>query len=260
MTSASLYLDIYKRLLREKAYDKGVQVFTKVIAQRPQDADAYSYRARFHNRKGAHAEALVDVQKALQIAPKSGLAHYVHGTTLHRMNDLRGAVAAYTRAIENGYEGAYNNRGVALLHLSLHRVALADFTRVLQQHPDSVRAYHNRGLVRLQAGDVEGAIADLTKATTKKPDYIRSYLALGAAYYAAGKQEEARTALCRYQLGKDNLPAEVQNLIAKLGGCADKPQTVVFETKPLPAAEPARRSPVSMVDTQPIPHLPDMEE
>jgi tetratricopeptide (TPR) repeat protein len=62
--------------------------------------------------------------------------------------------------------------------------AIALFTQVLQQNPDSAQDYNNRGLVYFQDGQLDKAIADYDKALEISP-WLDSVYNNRANYYAA---------------------------------------------------------------------------
>jgi tetratricopeptide (TPR) repeat protein len=248
----SVYEGTYQRLIQQKAYDNGIELFSSIIAQIPGDAEGYIYRAQFYERKWQIEDALNDITKALEIAPEDGYAHYIHGNIRRRMLDFRGAIAAYSHAISAGYTAAYNNRGVMLMRLKKYRAARGDFTLALQHNPELVRAYHNRGLVRCHLKDYEGAIRDLTIASTKDPQYHRSYMVLGCAYYTLGKQEQARNALCHYVKRSGDLNPEVRTLLIQLGGCRDSSMMLVSNVAPQPPLDTNSQKPMKLPDTKPL--------
>ncbi|MDQ7024085.1 MAG: tetratricopeptide repeat protein [Anaerolineae bacterium] len=253
--ATSVYADLYHRLLEHKTYDSGIEVFTAIIEQIPDDIEGYIYRAQLYARQQKLKEALADIRRAIQLSPQSGYAHYVHGDIRRRMVDFKEAVVAYTRAITYGYVDAYNNRGVILIKLRKYRAAYGDFTRAIHHNPQLSRAYHNRGLVRCHLKDYKGAIRDLTIAINKDSTYRRSYVVLGCAYSAIGKKEQARNALCFFVKKGGVLSAEIQNMLHDMGGCREtssqsvrgNPLSSVGERGDMPDTKPLQSFPESSV-------------
>lgn len=251
----SVYTDLYHRLLQHKTFDSGIDVFTAIIEQIPDDIEGYIYRAQIYARQWKLEEALTDITRAIKISPQSGYAHYVHGDIRRRMLDFKGAVVAYTRAITHGYTDAYNNRGVMLIKLRKYRAAFGDFTLALKHNPQLFRAYHNRGLVRCHLKDYEGAIRDLTIATTKNPSYRRSYVILGCAYYTIGKHKQSRNALCFYVKKGGELSDEIRGLLLDMGGCRDN-TVLSVRGNSLPSLDASRQKGFKMPATKPLQPLP----
>jgi tetratricopeptide (TPR) repeat protein len=247
----SIYADTFKRLLQQKAYKAGIDLFSAIVEQIPNDAEGYIYRAQFYARASQLEAALMDVTKALEIDPRSGYAHYVQGDIRRRMDDLRGAVLAYTRAISTGYSEAHNNRGVILMRLGKYRAAFQDFTEAIRKENDSARAYHNRSLLRCQVKDYEGAIRDVTLAITKDANYTRSYLTLGYAAIAAGKTELARNAFCYYLKRVGTLQDDALRWLHQMGGCHDMPLPEMHDTQTVPNPD-QRKQRLELPATKPL--------
>jgi tetratricopeptide (TPR) repeat protein len=72
-------------------------------------------------------------------------------------------------------------RGVYQALMGNYRLAIADFTQVIQLRPDDATAYANEGLARAAMGDSKGAIADFNSALRLDPNlevahYNRGYV------------------------------------------------------------------------------------
>lgn len=70
-------------------------------------------------------------------------------------------------------------RGVYEALIGNYKLAIADFTQVIQLRPDDATAYANEGLARAAMGDFQGALADFNSALRLNPD-------LEVAYYNRG--------------------------------------------------------------------------
>ncbi len=84
-----------------------------------------------------------------------------------KLQDYRGAVADYSKAIELNpvYSIAYFRRGSAKYELQDYIGAIADFTKVIELDLKNSDAYSNRGVAKNELEDYIGAIADYSKAT-----------------------------------------------------------------------------------------------
>jgi Tfp pilus assembly protein PilF len=99
------------------------------------------------------------------------------GITRFEKNDLEGAIADFTKAIElNGQqlEFCFYFRGIALYRRGRRDEAIADLSKAitLKQHP---RFYSDRGNLLAQRGDLDGAMADLNRAIEIEPKYAKAY-------------------------------------------------------------------------------------
>ena len=126
-----------------------------------------------------------------QRSSRQAIEQYNRGVERHNKNDLAGAIAAYTRALEldGKYADAYNNRGVAYMSQQNFTAAVADFTRSLEIAP-SPAAYNNRGNIYFAQQKREEAIADFTAGIKLKPS-AEGYVNRGIAYQQTNRNELA---------------------------------------------------------------------
>lgn len=99
------------------------------------------------------------------------------GISRFEKNDLNGAIADFTNAIElkgQQLEFCFYFRGIALYRLGRLDEAIADLSKAitLKQHP---RFYDDRGNLLAQKGDFESAMADLNRAIEIEPKYAKAY-------------------------------------------------------------------------------------
>ena len=115
------------------------------------------------------------------------------GITRFEKNDLEGAIADFTKAIElNGHqlEFCFYFRGIALYRLGRLDDALADLSKAinLKQHP---RFYDDRGNLLAQKGDFDGALVDLNRAIEIDPKYAKAYGDRGIVRLLRGDDADA---------------------------------------------------------------------
>ena len=99
------------------------------------------------------------------------------GITRFEKNDLEGAIADFTKAIElnsRQLEFCFYFRGIARYRRGRLDEAIADLSKALtlKQHP---RFYSDRGNLLAQRGDLDGAMADLNRAIEIEPKYAKAY-------------------------------------------------------------------------------------
>ena len=115
-------------------------------------------------------------------ASRKAIEQYVLGTRRQQAGDLKGAIEAYTRAIDldKTYADVYNNRGVAYMAQKDYSAAFADFTRSIELMPSDA-AYNNRANIYFAQQKMEEAIADFTAGLKIKAS-VEAYLNRGVAY------------------------------------------------------------------------------
>ena len=78
---------------------------------------------------------------------KDAKYYFEQGDAKYDLEDYRGAISDYNKAIELNpkYADAYFNRGTAKGNLEDHRGAISDYNKAIELNPQSAVAYNNRG-------------------------------------------------------------------------------------------------------------------
>jgi tetratricopeptide (TPR) repeat protein len=122
-------------------------------------------------------------------------AYYSQGLARSNQEDVKGAIADFSKAISLNpqYAYAYLNRGVEYYYLGDKKKAFADFDEAIKIDPNYALAYKNRGNVRddKEMKDYQGAIADYDQAIKINPNLADAYLSRGGAYYELGDKKKA---------------------------------------------------------------------
>ena len=97
---------------------------------------------------------------------KTAQDYYNSGNAKDDLQDYRGAIADYTKAIELKPDNAnaYFNRGLAKKKLQDYRGAIADYNKAIELIPNYANAYNNRGNAKDELKDLDGACLDWSKA------------------------------------------------------------------------------------------------
>lgn len=134
-------------------------------------------------------------------------AALVRADTRFEDGDFEAAIADYTRVLRDDPENvrAYNNRGVARLRTDNAKGAIADFDAALQRQPAFAEALCNRGLARFQTGEIDGAISDYSAALSHSSRYAKAWAARGIARSMKGDLEGAAS---DFKAALDVAPAE----------------------------------------------------
>ena len=118
---------------------------------------------------------------------------FARGNILLDSGDPRGAIQAYTDALEKNprHAQAYNNRGLARASLHEYNLALADYDDCLALPEPFAAAYYNRGVARLRVSRKGEAVVDFTEALRLNPQYVRALAGRGLAFSAGGDRDAA---------------------------------------------------------------------
>ena len=116
-----------------------ITAFTQVIADQPNQADAYWQRGLARAAAGDLAAAQTDCDRAVQLAPSQAQAWNARGSVRFQQKDYAGAIADGIRATEldANLADAYFNLGLAYGAKGDRGQALAQFTRAAELQPDN---------------------------------------------------------------------------------------------------------------------------
>lgn len=130
ISSSISYGDV--KSLKSEDWQGKVEVFTKQIEKKPNDASYYYDRAIAYAALGKLKEAVEDSTKAIQLNPK--------------------------------YADAYINRGIDYIALGNYKQAMADFNKAIELSPKDATAYYARGFTYHKLGSAEEADKDFAKS------------------------------------------------------------------------------------------------
>ncbi len=123
------------------------------------------------------------------------------GNTRHEFGDYRGAIEAFTLALEVNpqFALAYNNRGISKAMMGNDEGAIEDFTRSLEINENYEPAFLNRAASKYNTGNYYGAIEDYGKVIEMDPENPIAWYGRGISHlqikYFIGACEDFNTAL-----------------------------------------------------------------
>ncbi len=106
------------------------------------------------------------------IAHGQSAGEYIErGVAKYENGDYTGAIKEYSKAIEENPNSitSYFNRGLAKIKLSDYRGAIADFSRNIELNSGSDEGYSLRGECKMELKDYPGAMEDYNKAIELEP-------------------------------------------------------------------------------------------
>jgi Tfp pilus assembly protein PilF len=160
-------------LQRAGHYDQAEAAYRRVVERHPAEVRARVALGALLLVQRRNAEALQQLDAALEQAPESPPVLYHRALALHEHGDFAGAVNDFDRAAERGASGAdlHFNRANSLNELRRFEAALADYDRALELQPTHARAQRNRGILKLLLGDYAGGLADYE--SRRPPQHVR---------------------------------------------------------------------------------------
>ncbi|MCD4711289.1 MAG: tetratricopeptide repeat protein, partial [Bacteroidales bacterium] len=143
-------------------------LFDRAISNGYQEPWSYYYRALSEIRDGMDAQAMNDLDRAIDLKEDFALAYHERAGIRRRGGDFQGSHFDYQLAIghEPGFALAYNNMGSVKILMGDYNGAIKDYSKALELNPELVIALNNRGYARYFTGDKEGALQDFNAAIT----------------------------------------------------------------------------------------------
>jgi protein O-mannosyl-transferase len=159
----------------EKKYweEKAFEDFKIAIRAGTGRADVYEGAGCIYGKKGDLNNALLCLDKAIQIKPEKGSAYFNRGVTLGILNRNEEAIKDYTRALVFAPQKAteiLTNRSNLYLITGKYKEAITDFDYLISSDSKNFLFYYNRAIARQQTNDISGAIADYLKVLQIEPD------------------------------------------------------------------------------------------
>jgi serine/threonine protein kinase/tetratricopeptide (TPR) repeat protein len=151
-----------------------------------------------YSATGKTAEAIVEMKRALTLAPNSDDGYRQLGDAYVAAGKVDDALQAYQQAVDANpyYWLNYNTLGMAYTQLGQNKKASDAFRRVLELAPDSALANENLGGVNYRAGKFNDAVVAFEKALKIEPSESR-YLGLGRTYLYLGRGADAVAAFLK---------------------------------------------------------------
>ena len=153
-------------LYEKREFMEAILNLNKAIEIDPKYSQAYFARGNIKGIFEDYHGAMKDYNSAIESNPKLFYGYFERGNVKMKLQDYFGAIADYTSAIalNENYVEAYFNRGKAKQFLQAYEEAINDCTKIIQINPKSKDAYYMRGLLHLEFGDQKLGCLDLSKA------------------------------------------------------------------------------------------------
>jgi tetratricopeptide (TPR) repeat protein/S1-C subfamily serine protease len=177
-------------LRQTKQYQQAIAIYSDLINSQ-EEYYLYSNRGWAKSEAGDYSGALLDLNKAIALAPKSSQSYLLRGgfkaglgMQVHKISnpaqaiiDKNEAILDYDKAIllDPNNDNAYTGRGIMKSELHRNREAILDLDRAISLNPESNNAYAMRGSVKHTLNDEQGALLDLNKAISLNGTEITTY-------------------------------------------------------------------------------------
>jgi tetratricopeptide (TPR) repeat protein len=165
-TTAKDYTQRGRELLEKREYVEALVNLNRAIEIDPSYSSAYYLRGNIKDNFEDRHGAMKDYNLAIEKNPKFADALFARGNVKMKLQDYYGAVDDYTAAItiNENYVEAYFSRGKAKQFLQAYQDAINDCSKIIQINPKNADAYSMRGILRIEFGDTKNGCLDLSKA------------------------------------------------------------------------------------------------
>lgn len=180
-------------LARQGRLDKAIELYERVLAGRPDYAEAHNNLGIVYGRKGRIEESIDAFHRALAIRPEYAEAHNNLGVALGRRGRPDESVSHLETALQlkPHYPEACNNLGNTFRSVGRTDEALACYRRALALKADYPEAHNNLGNVLAGKELLSDAVDCYEEALRLNPRYAEAHNNLGNALAQLGRHDEA---------------------------------------------------------------------
>ncbi|HUN86732.1 MAG TPA: tetratricopeptide repeat protein [Terracidiphilus sp.] len=171
--------------------------FTEVVAEKPDEAEAWYLLGRTKFNENSFEEAKSDFERALTLHPKYVEAENNIGLSWKELNNPAKAQSAFQTAIEwqgdaPADEQPFLNLGTLLSGEGEIDKAIPYLTKAAMLAPNNPRIHEELGQAYLLQQDLRKAQAELEKAVALAPDISALHFKLGQIYRKEGLHDRAQ--------------------------------------------------------------------
>lgn len=169
------------------------QLYRQILAAQPDHSDSLHLLSVISYQRGDYAQALAQIDLALDKNPGNGLLWNQRGLSLQRLKRFEEALSSIDRALASwpDHPEALCNRGAALYELKRFADALASYDRALAVRPHYAEAFCYRGSALFQLKRWEEALASYERALAIQPVYAEALSNRGDVLVALKLFDEA---------------------------------------------------------------------
>lgn len=180
----------------------------------PEDAEALSNLGAILKELGRLNEAEASLRKAVEINAAYVEARYNLGNTLKELGQLEEAEENFQKviALKPDFVEAHSNLGVLLRELDRLPEAETSYNRALELQPDFAEVHNNLGITLKQMGRFEEAEASYRRAVELNLNFAEALYNLGNLLQESGKLHEAEASYKDAIAARPNYPQAHCNL------------------------------------------------
>ncbi len=161
--------EIGQLYIQFRDWDKAAAAYSKVIALKPDDFDAWFKRGWLNFNRQRWDKAVEDYGEAIKRKPGDWESWLGRGLAHGNLQKWDKAIEDYTEAIRlaPAVDASRRHRVQAYVHLGQWDKAAADYSELLKRSPNDFNALYGRGVAHAHLKEPEKAIDDLRQAIDK---------------------------------------------------------------------------------------------
>ncbi len=144
--------------------DEALKYLNKEVKDNPNNGYAYSWIADIEHTRKEYGRAVTAADKAVKLIPKKDREYRVY---------------------------ALRTRGDIYRELEQEELAIQDFSQLIKEFPDEIKAYDCRGVLYYHMGQYELAEKDFCKMISLDQGDVSGYMGLGMSFSAQERYEDA---------------------------------------------------------------------
>ncbi|WP_299454829.1 tetratricopeptide repeat protein [uncultured Microscilla sp.] len=167
----------------------------------------YQARAETFISLGDSKNALVELKKAIELAPNNSYSYTLRGIAHAMRNAYNEAVQDFNKALKlpknRNAEKTYYSRGLTYKELGMYKEAQTSITQAITLNKKVAEYYYDRAIIAYEVRNLEGALQDINEAIKLAPKKL-DYYTDRALYLSEKKQYKEALADCNRVLKEDS--------------------------------------------------------
>ena len=180
-------------LAERGAFAEAIKHIRRAVQIDPTFVEAHTNLGNFLAQRGSSAEAISHLRQALAIDPAFASAHNTLGNILADRGESDKAIEHFRKALEANPKSAmtYYNLGRALAKRGDATEAIENYRKALEFNPHDPDVHNNLGLVFQSQAKFPEAIEQFQNALRVDPRYAKGYFNLGRILAGQGKLDDS---------------------------------------------------------------------
>src|ERR1043166_283977 len=180
-------------LAKRGALAEAIVEVRKAVEIDPASVESYTNLANFLAQQGSSKEAIAYLRRALEIDPNFASAHNTLGNVLADSGALDEAIEHFRQALGIDADSAmtHYNLARALAKRGDFAEALKEYRTALRINPTDPDIHNNLGLLLANRGSPDEAIQQFGEAVRVDPGYAKAYFNLGKIFAQQGRLDDA---------------------------------------------------------------------